>query len=130
MNRKCLTLFYLSQADQKFNVGPSSGWGFCSPSCFPNRSEPDFGLAKRKEVHVMDDAHCQERLGETGSGFEVRPEVICVGFNRSRNVRVYLADDAMENFDHVDPAKDERLRKVAEREQSWYVVGEYICKIT
>ncbi len=51
-----------ANAAQKFSVSPSSGWGFCSRDCFPDRRVPMAGVAKRKEVKVLDDRHCQREL--------------------------------------------------------------------
>ena len=63
--------------------------------------------------------------GNPNGSFSVRPEVICVGFNKSRNVRIYLMDHD-HDFEHVDPTKDDILKEIAEHEQDWYVVGEKI----
>ncbi len=63
--------------------------------------------------------------------FKVHPEVLCVGQNKSYNVRVYVRRDATKmstsvgdicGFEHVSDA-DPRFQALSAREKSWYIVG-------
>ncbi len=61
------------------------------------------------------------------TNMQVKPEVLCVGFNHSYNARVFLVSESLGDkdkvtFKHVMPEQG-RWKGVARREQEWYIVG-------
>ena len=62
----------------------------------------------------------------------MKPEVLCVGFNKTFDFRIYSKsdnhddDDEAASFTAVDN-KDKRFKEIYRREQTWYVVGEWTC---
>ena len=98
------------------------GWGFCTQECFPNYKEPYFGKARESLIDVLDAEHCENDLTENGSkDFVMKPEVLCVGYNQSYNIRVYLKD-ANGNYHHVE-SSNPHYKNLQSKEKSWYIVG-------
>ena len=98
------------------------GWGFCTQECFPNYKEPYFGKARESLIDVLDAGHCENDLTENGSkDFVMKPEVLCVGYNQSYNIRVYLKD-ANGNYHHVE-SSNPHYKNLQSKEKSWYIVG-------
>ena len=98
------------------------GWGFCTQECFPNYKEPYFGKARESLIDVLDAEHCENDLTENGSkDFVMKPEVLCVGYNQSYSIRVYLKD-ANGNYHHVE-SSNPHYKNLLSKEKSWYIVG-------
>ena len=103
----------------------NSGWGFCTQECFPNHKEPYFGKARESLIDVLDAEHCEKDLTENGSkDFVMKPEVLCVGYNQSYNIRVYLKD-ANGNYHHVE-SSNPHYKNLLSKEKSWYIVGKLL----
>ena len=51
----------------------------------------------------------------------MKPEVLCVGYNQSYNIRVYLKD-ANGNYHHVE-SSNPHYKNLQSKEKSWYIVG-------
>ena len=57
--------------------------------------------------------------------FKHKPEVLCVAYNQSYNIRVYLKDP-QGNYRHV-PDHDPKYRNLISVEKMWYIVGPGSC---
>ena len=57
--------------------------------------------------------------------FNHKPEVLCVAYNQSYNIRVYLKD-SQGNYRHV-PDHDPKYRNLISVEKMWYIVGPGSC---
>ena len=94
------------------------GWGFCTEECYPDHEEPFYGVAREKLVDILDENYCDEKLTDNDKlRFRVKPEVICVGFNYSYNIRVYVKDGAGRYF-HIETGSD-YYHRLTSLEQSW-----------
>jgi hypothetical protein len=56
--------------------------------------------------------------------WQVKPEVLCVGLNKTFDFRIYVKIADADSFVAAD-SNDERFKDIYRREQTWYVVGEY-----
>ena len=54
----------------------------------------------------------------------MKPEVLCVGYNQSYNIRVYLKD-ANGNYHHVE-SSNPHYKNLLSKEKSWYIVGKLL----
>jgi hypothetical protein len=85
-------------------------------------TEPFYGIAREKLIDVLDDKHCETELTKNGTKeFYMKPEVLCVGYNQSNNVRVYVKD-TVGNYHHV-PMDQDRFHNLVSLEKLWYIVG-------
>ena len=57
--------------------------------------------------------------------FNHKPEVLCVAYNQSYNIRVYLKD-SQGNYRHV-PDHDPKYWNLISVEKMWYIVGPGSC---
>ena len=57
--------------------------------------------------------------------FKHKPEVLCVAYNQSYNIRVYLKD-SQGNYRHV-PDHDPKYWNLISVEKMWYIVGPGSC---
>ena len=73
-------------------------------------------------IDILDDTWCESELTQNGTlEFDYKPEVLCIGFNQSFNIRVYLKDDDGD-YHHIE-ISNSKYEKLVRKEKSWYVVG-------
>ena len=69
-----------------------TGWGFCTNECFPNFHEPFYGKANENLIDILDNDLCEQELTKNGTRqFVMKPEVLCIGYNQSYNIRYGFA---------------------------------------
>jgi len=80
------------------SVSLSEDWGVCGDTCEDEEDYHLTGKARVKQVEIMDQEWCDDRLaalrqGEEGQpgerGFQVFPQVYCVAYNESYQTKVY-----------------------------------------
>ena len=45
----------------------TSGWGFCSKDCYPDQSQPFYGVAREKAIDILEQLYCDRQLTEEGT---------------------------------------------------------------
>ena len=45
----------------------TSGWGFCSKDCYPDQSQPFYGVAREKAIDILEQLYCERQLTEEGT---------------------------------------------------------------
>ena len=81
-------------------------------------------------IDILDDTWCESELTQNGTlEFDYKPEVLCIGFNQSFNIRVYLKDEDGD-YHHIE-ISNSKYKRLVGKEKSWYVVGKlwYLSKI-
>ena len=119
IDEKTTRNYYVSNESKIFFVG----WGFCSEECFHDSTEPFYGKAREKLVDVLNDDYCETELTQNGTlNFVHKPEVLCVGYNHSYNIRVYIKNSQGKLYKHV-PRNNDRYKNLVSVEDMWYIVG-------
>jgi len=111
---------YNNLKEQKLEVHPGKGWGFCQRSCYTELDKiPLGGIERFKTVDVLNDEYCEQTIT---SHLKHRPKVICIAFNFTHRTSFYNAKtyEKME----IDPASQIKLMK---RKVGWYVTGTGLC---
>ena len=63
-------------------------------------------------VDVLNDDYCETELTQNGTlNFVHKPEVLCVGYNHSYNIRVYIKNSQGKLYKHV-PRNNERYKNL------------------
>ena len=54
-------------SNPKFDIKSDHGWGFCTDECFPDMTQPFYGKAREKLIHVLDEEFCENQLTQNGT---------------------------------------------------------------
>ena len=62
-----LLLLQWSATYRNFFFFSDEGWGFCSKECYPDQTQPFFGVAREKAIDVLDENYCEQQLTNNGA---------------------------------------------------------------
>ena len=46
-------------SNPQFDIKADHGWGFCTDECFPDMTQPFYGKAREKLIHILDEEFCE-----------------------------------------------------------------------
>lgn len=110
-------------------IKSNTGWGVCTDTCEDPEGSSLTGKARVKNVQIVDQAFCDEKLARTKKGkdnkFEVPPLVYCVAFNETYKTEFYSVKG--EEYTLMPPTP-QLHQQIMGRENPWYIRATGSCK--